>query len=659
MATVNKATTAEYYCEYKIERVLGDKNIVKTPKIFFERDYRTPNLPYSMFAVPEEWLNKQKSILSEIRGNNNSELVRKSLDKLAYDKIKIVYDIKGISCAPLADVESDEYKKAEIIDTISFEKFYQTGCRIIIENNHSQDHSGIGVMDMLKGEDVVARFYFAINFTFRKKIAYKLQVVGDKINLEFQCKDRPVGVPVVLVYNKDRLPCLRNDMGVNKVAEFMLDFSQGSTYKLPPIKLSGLATSKENVFSITINNEKFSKFYILDCLENTSLSTVRQKEFFPKISYTCPFCHKPIDYSIAKDKRYKKGGIPCRQVDTKGKSTPTILSKHKSKLKRCIFCAEDLKTDDISTFKNNRERLLPPGYMEHDNFKIAFTGSTRAGKTTYISRFFGLTGDKKVSMPMTMTINSMREFGVNIKAALIAQVDRITVGEYQVTDTNWPDTQQEYIDRSICLNPPHYPNRTDSGDLTSFPFIAEVNNRSYISFYDIAGEDAQHSMQVKNISNGELIGIFCIINIMSESQNNNDDVFQMLKNAKLDKKCPVAIIVTKFDIIENEFDSNCLCLRSDYFNEAVSRYTGTQIEWAIDYSSEEIKSYLKQNGRMPNLDGTFENVKYFGVSSFNFMDSIHDGLEDTNNPGNVKFECSSKRMELPFLWMLKQFGLVK
>ncbi len=657
MATTNRVATAEYYCEYKIERVFGDKNLVKTPKIFFERDYRTPDLPYSMFAVPEEWLNKQESVLSATRGKSDAESIKRALDTLAYDKMNIVYDIKGISCAPLADPESDEYKNAEIKNTVTFDNFYQAGCRIVIENNHSQDHSGIGVLEMMKGNELVARFYFAINFTFRKKIAYRLSFAGEKVSLEFQCKDCPVGVPVTLVYCKDRLPCLHNDMRINKVAEITLDFSHGSTYKVPPIKLNGLAAEKNNVFSVTINNEKFSKFYILDCLENTSLPVHKQKEFIPKVSYTCPFCHTPIDYSILKDKRYKKGGISCHPTAAK-ESTPVIFTKHKSKIKNCIYCAEDLRTDNASTFKNSRNRLLPPYFMEHNNFKIAFAGSTRAGKTTYISRFFGITGGTTISMPMTMTVNSMKEFGVNIKAAPITQVDIISGGGYLVTDTNWTDTQEQYTDRSICLDPPNYPKRTESEDLTSYPFIAEVNNRAYISFYDIAGEDAQHSMQVQNVANGELIGVFCIINGKTDVAGNND-VFRMLKDARLDKKCPIAVIVAKFDVLESEFDSNCFCLRSDYFDEAGNRYSGTPIEWKIDYASEEIKSYLKQKALMPDFDGAFENVKYFGVSSFNFIDSIHNELEDINTPGRVKFECSSKRMELPFLWMLKQFGLVK
>ena len=132
----------------------------------------------------------------------------------------------------------------------------------------------------------------------------------------------------------------------------------------------------------------------------------------------------------------------------------------------------------------------------------------------------------------------------------------------------------------------------------------------------------------------------------------------MLRAAKLSKRCPIAIIVTKMDTLEHEFDSNCHCLRTDYF-DGTTVYEGSSLQREIDYSSEEIRSYLKHMSLMPDFDGTYENVKYFGVSSFDFIDSIHNEMEDINTPGKVKFECSSKRMELPFIWMLKQFDLIK
>ena len=61
MAVTNRVSAAEYYCEYKIERVYGDDGTVATPKIYFERDYSLKGLPYTMFTVPQEWVGLEKS----------------------------------------------------------------------------------------------------------------------------------------------------------------------------------------------------------------------------------------------------------------------------------------------------------------------------------------------------------------------------------------------------------------------------------------------------------------------------------------------------------------------------------------------------------------------------------------------------------------------
>lgn len=652
---------AEYHFEYRIERVFGEKEIAKTPRLYFERDYRLPDLPYSMFAVAEEWLNRQETELAQLRGNNDGSDVRRVLAALPYDTVNIVYDIKGISCAPLADPNSEEYRAAEIRSTVTFRDFYGAGCRINIENNKSEDHSGIGVIDMLKNKKVVARFYFAVNFTFRKQIDYKLELAGDKLNLEFFCKDRPRGIAVVPVFNQDRLPCLRNDMGINRACEpFVLDFSNGPKCKCA-VRLQGQATARGNIFSVgfadaqgAVPSDTASRYYLLDCSQNNTLPAAKVK--LPQRTYSCPFCHKAIDYyEVRKDKRYRRGGAPCRGKDVKT-DTPVLYNRHHMKLRHSMFCAEDLKQDDPSSFRPNRERLFPPDFLEHDALKIAFTGSARAGKTTYISRFFNITGGDKISMPMTMTINSMAGFGVSIREAPIGRAERASLGSYRIANTDWPDEQPEYTARSICLDPPRYPQQTPNGNYTEFPFIAEVNNRAYVSFYDIAGEDAQYSKQVKNIAGEDAIGIFCIVNGCTDVSG-NEKVVNMLKSAELHRDCPVAVIVTKMDILESQFDANSHCLRSDYFG--AGKYDGSFIEWEIDYVSEEIRSYLKQNGLLPDFTGVFDNVKYFGVSSFNFRDSIHEEMEDINAPGRVKFECSSKRMELPFLWMLRQFSVIK
>lgn len=653
-----RMSDAEYHFEYRIERIFGSEEQYRMPRLYFERDYTRPDMPYSMFAVAEEWLNRQEE-LSKIRGNNDAAAVRQVLAGLPYDKVNIVFDIKGISCAPLADRDSAEYRAAEIKHAVSFEKFYQADCRINIESNTSEDHSGSGVIDMVKGKNTVARFFFAVNFTFRKHIDYKLEVSGDKLALEFTCKARPAGIAVVPVFNQERLPCLRSDMGVNRVCEpFVLDFSAGHKCKYI-IRLVGPAAERGNYISVGFADmpgaapaSTSSRYYMLDCYANSTFPVSRPK--LPKLTYACPFCHRPIDYSLRKDKRYRRGGVACHPEDVK-EATPVIYTKSRTKQRRCMYCSGDLRQDAPNSFALNKDRLLPPSFMEHDALKIAFTGSTRAGKTTYISRFFGIIGDQKISMPMTMTVNSMQRFGVNVRSAPIMRAEK-QVGSYRVSDKLWTAERPEYTDRSINLNPPRYPQQTPNGDYKEFPFIAEVNNRAYVSFYDIAGEDAQGTTQVRDIAGDDAIGIFCIVNGKTDMEG-NQKVVDMLTAAGLPKDCPVAVIVTKMDMLEKEFDANSHCLRSDYFGSG--KYDGSAVEWEINCASEEIRSFLIQHAILPDFTGVFDNVKYFGVSSFNFLDSIHEKMEDINAPGRVKFNCSSKRMELPFLWMLRQFSLIR
>ena len=84
----------------------------------------------------------------------------------------------------------------------------------------------------------------------------------------------------------------------------------------------------------------------------------------------------------------------------------------------------------------------------------------------------------------------------------------------------------------------------------------------------------------------------------------------MINSANLTPETPIAVIVTKMDMLENKFDSNCHCLRSNYFDDCVD-YEGSVVEREIDFSSEEIKSYLATEGLLPKFEAKYKNIKYF------------------------------------------------
>ena len=649
---------SECFFDYKIKKIFGDDGI-RSPKLYFERDYHNPLLPYHIFAVPEEWTGRY-DVFRAVSGKTPAEK-EKALSALDYDTVRFVYDIKGIDCVPLTNSSSKNFKKAEIKGQVKFEDFWGqgVGCRIVVEDKDAVDHSGVGVLEMLKNGNPVAKFFFAVNFIFRKKISYRLDYSGNKISMKFICPDRPQNIFVKLLYNRGRLPCLKDDVGVNVVHTFELDFSRGAEFN-KTLSLVGEAADGKNAFFVVFSDFEAEKYYLLDCLASTTAKHGKGAKSLSTVNDACPYCHRAISPKLIKSKGYRSGGIACNAFGDKGaEKRPDIRTKKNVPVKRALYCASDLQSDNPTRFSSDSFRLLPADYLSHDRYKIAFVGSTRAGKTTYISRFFDVSGDDRIGMPMVMTQNGLQNFGVSVKAASIPKLSASTEisGAYIMQDTDWTDTNVQYTSRSINLAPPRYPKPTSEGDYTKYPFITEVNGTSYVSFYDIAGEDAKYSKLIANIANQECIGVFCIINGKKDI-NGNHKVSEMLSKAKLDKNCPVAVILTKMDILEGEFDSNCHCLRTDYLDGSCTTYEGSAVENEIDIASEEIRSYLERNNLLPSIESDFNNIKYFGVSSFNFLDGIHSENEDVNEPGKVKFLCSSKRMEMPFLWMLKQFGII-
>ncbi len=669
---VNGNNFSEYYFDYDLEQGVVDGSAgasdIKSPKLYFERDYRKKNLPYSLTVVPYEWLERIE-LYNSISQENDAQKNKAALAELPYDSVRVIFAVGGVDYRPLLDPSSNGFKSAADNRTYTFKDFHQTGCTIVIDDR-AEERSGVGVIEMIKDGKNVARFVFIVNCIKRKKISYYMTKKDDSLIIRFVCKDRPEGIKVSLVHNSSRLPCLKEDREHNTVSTFTLAFKPNGEYGVGfPIKDEA---HSRHIFSLAFTNDELNKYYILDCKRNDTLDHVQKFDALVDTGdRSCPYCHNVISLAGGGNDKYKSGGAPCRPFVPTTAMLPTVYSSKIAKYKNCMYCVDDLipynpeenNTEDMGRFDVNFLRLFPADFMAHQEFKIAFVGSARAGKSTYISRFFGITGtSRQASMPMTSTANGLKPFGIDIQTAVVEQVEAarsINPRErrYEATKRSWADLESQYIARRITLLPsPYYVGPTSTGDYTRYPFIAEVNKKAYVSFYDVAGEDAQSRMQIRDIANTRPIGVFCIINGESDA-NGNNNVINMLRNAELNNSCPIAVIVTKMDNLEKHFDANCRCLKTDYFGK-LRRYTGSELEREIDFSSEEIKSYLIQAGLFPDFGTQYRNVKFFGVSSFNFCDSIHKREESLNAPGNVYFECSSKHLELPFVWMMKQFGLI-
>lgn len=665
---MSNPSIAEYYFDYKIKKLpMGDgadENIAE-PKIYFERNYRKKDLPYSMFIVPQEWLGKGNVYASVISAQHPKEELAKA--RLPYDEIRVAFSNSEIDGSDMLS-----RAKSKSAPKYSFKGFYENECNIVVVEG-SDDFSGIGVIEMLNDGKRVARFMFAVNFVMRKKISYAIVKDAGGIELRFACDALPKDIEVALISNPTRYPCLKSDSNNNIEKKFKLEFSdkgrtKGRTPRHQLSREKSLAL-RDRYLSVVLLGEEANKYYYLDCRRNDFLGVADEMPpFSATLDRACPFCHGKINRMFVNDKNksYKEGGISCDGRKGLGQLTVYAGERGNSPAKNCLYCAEDVKNDEGQfSFADKYGKILPPDFLGHQDFKIAFVGSTRAGKTTYISRFFNISDTQKnmvdegavrINMDMMTAARAVSVFGLEVNTATV-QLLEADGGSGRLKNENWYQQDPNYTQRRISLQPSYYPRATRTDACEKYPFIAEVNKKAYVSFYDMAGERAEQEMQVgKLITDERPIGIFCIINGESDSIG-NANVIHQLESAQLPANCPIAVIVTKMDMLEAKFDPSCSCLRSDYFEPVKGGYRGSELERKINFSSEEIKSYLGENRLLPNFT-RYRNVRYFGVSSFNFAESIHEANENINDPGKVKFECSCKQIELPFVWMMKQFGLM-
>ena len=378
--------------------------------------------------------------------------------------------------------------------------------------------------------------------------------------------------------------------------------------------------------------------------------------------YTCPYCGskmRPRERLAA----YEDGSVTC-SVSENITQLPKIINKDGSRVSKTIYCLKDLELKDNKfVFNPSFMRLLPEDFYDHKECKIALLGSTRAGKTTFLSRFFGLsTISDQVMMNVRYLSNGMKRFNVSLTAAKAKALEAVEVGTYRVLDYNYYANTKFYKDRSIDVLSGSFPMATVSGqDCSRYPFILDVQakdcDKAYVNFYDIPGEDARNK-QLQAAVDGECSGIFVFINAIKDIEG-NAAIINSIKNANLDKDTPIAIILAKSDLVSDKFQNSAHVLRTDYYDIDPSLSYEQGIGREILASSMEVKSYLQSESLIIDLEDKYSNVCYFSLSAFHFSDSISQEKENYNDPGRMTFEDSTKRIELPFLWMLRQFGLYK
>lgn len=699
---------AEFYFDRKIQIMKNDLGLKEAPILNVERDYNDPDLRYVLYlAFP------QLHARGEGEGYDASEM--------PFDSIMIRYDKNGIVMEKLEteSVQNDggiagggkvevEFKRENFIPFYARNEQVKDveneirgaepttmcmggyrinlatsdGFRYNVKNSKEDDLSGIGRIILYRKAEPkkTTVIYFAVNFGFKRKILYSIK----KDRLVFSGRNICDKIPVKILLNKDRYPCLKSDLTgevISKVVEFN-GKSQVTLKNAIPVRYNGYKIhitfdlgyrADPSAEDATVPYAELDKFYMLECAENYTLN-LQRKEYKrpPKLPF-CPYCHRPL---VSK---YKKGSSHCQELSPGVQETKITLEgiNGKGLAKGAVWCHEDLVRGGHSLFA----RVLPKDYLNRQNFKLAILGSGRSGKTTYISRMFNVMGSHgdimmhADSLERALGKRSDRRDLCKITDYEIKQINYIKSDVYRLSDSAWyrKDGPREFYERYMFdLTEGRFPRATDAStsatdiadDTFKYPFILDVNDKHYVSLYDIAGEDVERDRdRLHKLFDNAPIGVFYIINGEMDAIGaaKAQRSLREILNAIDTTACPFAVIVSKFDRLEKEFDENCHCLRSDARDMMENSYEGSALERSINLSSAEIEAYLNDKGLNPFKGIKDLNVKYFSASSFSAPDSIYhrDGGEKSQGEVNyLKYLSSPKRMELPVVWMLKQFGCI-
>lgn len=648
---IDKKYLSERDFSYRIQA--ADKKVSENEiGIYFERDAADSFLSYRLFVTFKEW--------NEIAKYYNDPSFNDLKKSARYNQVSIVFDGGSADCLALSNHLAPGYQNADIKITQNIDDYINNGCRIVFTQLDKQ-FSGVGqiILSNLNGKEnkLIEKFFFATNDIKRIKIDYYIKNCFDGIDIVLSSKIKGMVFDVNLLENKHRLPCLIGD----KVSVFgdpiRIDFSNSNRQivhvPLPEHKRNGF-------YSLCFKNEGDENLFLLNLLYEDSFDVITLgKSKSTSDEKFCPYCGSKLRNRKVVS-AYDSGAVCCTSIDAKV-IFPKILDRNGNRATKQVYCEKDLEIhSDQAVFNPKFTRLLPKDYYDTNTFKINILGSVRSGKTTFLSRFFGLslTGNQ-VSMNLRYLTNAMSNFGISVTPAITPVLKVVSPGVYQIGDTNYISDVQFYKERAIDLANSCFPMATPSGvDCSRYPFIISATNSrneaAYISFYDIPGEDAR-SKQFKNDAVPECSGIFLFINALKDAEG-NAAIINSLKSANLPKDTPIAVILSKSDLVENAFLDNCHVKRVDYYDDKYSDYE-KGIGREILASSMEVKSYLRAESMILDLENQYQNVMYFALSSFNFPESINQENQSFNEPGRLCFENSTKRIELPFLWMLKQFKM--
>lgn len=323
----------------------------------------------------------------------------------------------------------------------------------------------------------------------------------------------------------------------------------------------------------------------------------------------------------------------------------------------CPYCMDKIRQKD--TKPNNVGELLcpecgqrlPREFFQCEKYiNISIVGLTNCGKTTYMAVMMKEFARKLCEK---LYLETMSDYDDNRELLNETYIKKLYEEKKKLDNTNPGEKEAEpqiYRIKDIMRN--------------------RIGNRNPVyclSIHDGAGEDCLRMRPhiQKNIGGSDYI--FYLIDseelpavqrLLGKNKIEENASQQMVKKMaqylrtalgkegnELVKK-PVAVILTKFDVIMNKMKD----MQATVNQEKTLAFTGTSMASDLDRVDKDIRSWLKTQQEQPflsALEANFGKIRFFGVSSL--------GHEIVNGEVGV---VTPHRVLDPILWVLSKEGVI-
>ena len=613
------------------------------PRIFLEK--KDISQPILFFTFPDWYDPISREVVT---GSGEKHIIEK---KYTYDEVVIAFDPKGYDLNNIlkrAEAREDKdmiYKKIKPKNVEAMGRF----------DLDISEYSGVGAF-VLSKDNKETIIYFAINYASRKKIYYYIE----KNNIIFKTKNSLSSIKVRVLHDPERIPCL-----VDETCPF-------DEYKVTFKKNKGSIPNKYGSEKIFIDFggtaeeiERNRRTYLLICEDNTLVEKKIVNQRVIDSEVICPYCHSKIKFTSAYATGMYCDGSPVKEVK--------LLTHAGKPHKNFIIC----KDEKYVPQGKKLFRLLPENIQAKRNYRIAILGKARSGKTTYLSRLFNVGGSENKVVMKSDDLEFFKFYNIKSYApSLITNIGGAvsqTTPVFQIKNIvyysgkNAPREAGGFFEQYIIsVANKKFIAPTVEGDKAKvktikYPFMFKINKDAYVNVYDIAGEDVESDgPDLSLVTQGQNVSLIIVIDLSRSIEVNHNILLTAQRTyEKYKATCPIAIVLTKFDQFEEEFNSNCACLNSDYRRLFTKSINESSLIHHINTASDEIESYLlKKDIRIRETYFKGFNIKFFSVSAITYTEALYhvDNASATSEINALNFECSQKRLELPMLWILHELG---